>query len=141
MSSFNGNYCGYTSTVTISSVSISHSALLAREATSGGSCQCELFQSCGVRFNREEICLGLYTNINSYRQSNPGNKAAMLMSVSSYGAEKNKRCLLLLLKLMCTVAFGQFGEESRATGANGESQRAAQGREEAAGGAVRGVSP
>lgn len=35
----------------------------------------------------------------------------------------------------------QFGEESRASGANGESQRAAQGPEEAADGAVRGVSP
>lgn len=45
------------------------------------------------------------------------------------------------LFLMCTVAFGQFGEESRASGANGESQGAAQGPEEAADGAVRGVSP
>lgn len=42
---------------------------------------------------------------------------------------------------MCTVAFGQFGEESRASGANGESQGAAQGPEESADGAVRGVSP
>lgn len=45
------------------------------------------------------------------------------------------------LFLMCTVAFGQFGEESRASGANGKSQRAAQGPEKAADGAVRGVSP